>query len=185
MYQRFVVCVFGLLFLISGFSTSLARADGLSRQIAALLRSPQLRGAQVGICLAEMGPTGIEPIYEHNADMPLMPGSNGKLLTTSTAFAKLGAKAVIKTRLYRMGNNLVIVGGGDPALGDPVLCQRVGWKVTQVFHDWAAQLKRLGISSAHNIYIDDSIFNHHFFNQKWPTPSSQRLDWYEAEVGGA
>ncbi len=184
MYQRFIVCVFGIMFLVGGFSTSLARAESLSRQIAVLLHSSQLRGAQVGICLAEMGPAGIEPIYEHNADLPLMPGSNGKLLTTSTAFAKLGAKAVIKTRLYRVGNNLVIVGGGDPALGDPVLCQRVGWKVTQVFHDWATQLKKLGISRVHNIYIDDSIFNHHFFNQQWPTPSSQRLDWYEAEVGG-
>jgi len=184
MYRRSIALVVGFLFIVVGLSGQGLRANTLSRQIAVLLGSPQLRGSQVGICLAEMGPTGIEPIYEHNADLPLMPGSNGKLLTTSTAFAKLGARAVIKTRLYRVGHSLVIVGGGDPALGDPVLCQRAGWKVTQVFHDWAAQLKKLGISSVHNIYIDDSIFNHHLFNNKWPTPASQRLDWYEAEVGG-
>lgn len=184
MYHRFIVFISGVVFLLGGWQVQSVKADTLSGQIAALLESPQLRGAQVGICLAEMGRTGIEPIYEHNADLPLMPGSNGKLLTTSAAFAKLGPKATLKTRLYRVGNNVVIVGGGDPALGDPVLCQRAGWKVTQVFRDWAAQLKKIGVNSVHNIYIDDSIFNHHFFNQKWPTPASQRLYWYEAEVGG-
>jgi D-alanyl-D-alanine carboxypeptidase/D-alanyl-D-alanine-endopeptidase (penicillin-binding protein 4) len=184
MYRKVVSTA---LWMVSFFSLAVvqsAAAGSLSRQIGALLTSPQLRGAQVGICLAEMGTHGLKPIYELNADVPLMPGSNGKLLTTSAAFAKLGPDAVIKTRLYKVGDNLVILGGGDPAFGDPVLCQRAGWKVTQVFHDWANQLKKIGVTSVDHIYIDDSIFNHHFFNPKWPTPASQRLDWYEAEVGG-
>jgi D-alanyl-D-alanine carboxypeptidase/D-alanyl-D-alanine-endopeptidase (penicillin-binding protein 4) len=184
MYRSLVISALCVVLLVGAVAVRPASARSLSQQIGSLLLSPQLRGAQVGICLAEMGDHGIKPIYELNADVPLMPGSNGKLLTTSAAFARLGASAVIKTRLYKVGNNLVIVGGGDPAFGDPVLCQRAGWKVTQVFHDWANQLKKDGVTQINHIYIDDSIFNHHFFNPKWPTPASQRLDWYEAEVGG-
>ncbi len=182
-HKRLVLgCLFFL--VLANSCVGVAFADSLAGQIGVLLQSPQLRGSQVGICLARMGRHGISPVYEFHPDLPLMPGSNGKLLTTSAAFARLGAKAVLQTRLFRIGRNLLILGGGDPALGDPVLCQRAGWKVTQVFSKWASAIKKLGITHVKNIYIDDSIFNHHFFNPKWPTPSSQRLDWYEAEVGG-
>ncbi len=163
---------------------SIAGAQSLAARMAALLASGQLRGAQVGINMVELGPRGPAPVYSYHPDLPLMPGSNGKLLTTAAAFDRLGPRAVIKTRLYSVGNDLVIVGGGDPALGDPVLCQRAGWKVTTVFDQWAARLVALGRTQFNDLIVDDDIFNHHFVNYKWPRNGGQRLDWYEAHVGG-
>jgi D-alanyl-D-alanine carboxypeptidase/D-alanyl-D-alanine-endopeptidase (penicillin-binding protein 4) len=158
-------------------------AQTLAGRIAGLLQNPQLRGGQVAINLAELHNGRAVPVYSYNPDLPLMPGSCGKLLTTSDAFDHLGSHGTIQTRLYRVGNNLVIVGGGDPALGDPVLCQQVHWKVTTAFDNWAQHLKAMGDHAFHNIYVDDYIFNHHFHNPLWPG-GGQRLDWYEAPVGG-
>ena len=160
-----------------------ATARSLAGQIAGLLASPQLRGASVGINIVELTKRGPSPIYSFHPRLALMPGSNGKLLTTSAIFDRLGSRAMIQTRLYQVGDNLVIVGGGDPALGDPVLCQRAGWKVTTPFDNWATHLKALRDTHFHDIVVDDSIFNQHFRNPKWPG-DGQRLDWYEAPVGG-
>ncbi len=166
--------------LLIGPATAGARS--LAGEISGLLASPQLRGAHVGINIVELTRTGPSPVFSFHVRTPLMPGSNGKLLTTCAIFDRLGSHAMIQTRLYQVGHNLVVVGGGDPALGDPVLCRRAGWKVTSVFDNWAARLKALGDTRFHDIIVDDSIFNQHFRNLKWP--GGQRMDWYEAPVGG-
>ncbi len=163
-------------------SADIARAGSLAGEISGLLASGQLRGARVGINIVELTRTGPSPVFSYHARTPLMPGSNGKLLTMSAIYDRLGPHASIKTRLYQVGDNLVIVGGGDPALGDPVLCRRAGWKVTTVFDNWAAHLKAIHDTAFHNIIVDDSIFNQHYRNPLWPP--GQRLDWYEAPVGG-
>lgn len=170
------------LFLLMAMPAQLV-AQTLAGRISGLLLNPQLRGGQVAISLVELRNGPAIPVYSYNPDLPLMPGSCGKLLTTSDAFDRIGARGTIQTRLYRAGNNLVIVGGGDPALGDPVLCGQVGWKVTTAFDNWAVHLKAIGDNAFHNIYVDDYIFNHHFHNPLWPG-GGQRLDWYEAPVGG-
>ena len=168
--------------LLSAFP-AWAGAQTLAGRIAGLLLNPQLRGAKVAINLAELKNGRALGVYSYNPDLPLMPGSCGKLLTTSDAFDHLGPHGTLQTRLYRLRNSLVVVGGGDPALGDPVLCQQVGWKVTTAFDNWAKHLKAIGATAFHNIYVDDDIFNHHFRNPLWPG-DGQRLDWYEAPVGG-
>ncbi|HTV48293.1 MAG TPA: D-alanyl-D-alanine carboxypeptidase/D-alanyl-D-alanine-endopeptidase [Phycisphaerae bacterium] len=159
-----------------------ARAQTLSDRIAALLSSKQLAGAQVAIDMRELVPTGSQEVYSLHPDLPLMPGSNAKVLTTAAAFDRFGADYDLPTRLYIVGNDLVVVGGGDPALGDPVLSQYVGWKPTTPFEIWAGILKKKGLTHFDNLYIDDSIFDHQFTNPLWP--SGQSSDWYEAPVGG-
>jgi D-alanyl-D-alanine carboxypeptidase/D-alanyl-D-alanine-endopeptidase (penicillin-binding protein 4) len=187
MYRSKLARQIGFALLVALFTLSVwpavAHAETLAGRIAGLLQNPQLRGGQVAINLAELRHGRAVPVYSYNPDLPLMPGSCGKLLTTSDAFDHLGPHGTLQTRLYRVGNNLVIVGGGDPALGDPVLCQQVGWKVTTAFDNWAKHLKAMGDNTFHNIYVDDYIFNHHFLNPLWPG-GGQRLDWYEAPVGG-
>ncbi len=159
-------------------------AATLADRISYLLRSDpaQLNGSQISISIVKVSPGMALPIYGYHPNLPLMPGSNGKLLTTSAAFAKLGPKGVLHTYLYRVGDDLVIVGGGDPALGDPVLCRQVGWTVTTAFDNWAAYLKKIGQTHFHDVIVDDHIFNQHFFNHQWPR--GQSLDWYEAQVCG-
>jgi len=173
----FIALVFSLACL-----NSPARAQALSDRIAALLGSKQLAGAQVAIDMRELLPSGSQEVYSFNPDLPLMPGSNAKVLTTAAAFDRFGADYAIATRLYQVGNALVVVGGGDPALGDPVLCQSVGWKSTTPFDIWASVLKKKGLTHFNNLYIDDSIFDHQFTNPLWPPDQSS--EWYEAPVGG-
>ncbi len=165
-------------------SARTAAAASLADRIGYLLRSDpaQLNGAQISISIVQIAHGTATPIYGYHPNLPLMPGSNGKLLTTSAAFAKLGPDGVLHTYLYRVGDDLVMMGGGDPALGDPVLCRRVGWTVTTAFDNWAAYLKRTGQTNFHDVVVDDHIFNQNFFNRQWP--KGQSLDWYEAQVCG-
>jgi serine-type D-Ala-D-Ala carboxypeptidase/endopeptidase (penicillin-binding protein 4) len=57
---------------------------------------------------------GQGPIARVNASAPLDPASNLKLLTTAAALDVIGADARYTTKAYVHGNDLVIVGGGDP-----------------------------------------------------------------------
>jgi D-alanyl-D-alanine carboxypeptidase/D-alanyl-D-alanine-endopeptidase (penicillin-binding protein 4) len=66
-------------------------------------------------CVAVDGPAG--PLARIGAGTALAPASTLKLLTTTTAIARLGAGHRFTTRAYTDPNgNLVVVGGGDPLL---------------------------------------------------------------------
>ena len=83
-----------------------------------------VKGASVGVSVVEVKPGGAAvELYAHNANLPLGPASNCKLLTTAAAFEKYGPKATFKTILYKAGDDLLLVGGGDPGLGDAKLCR--------------------------------------------------------------
>ncbi len=169
--------VLGMVFLMSA-----ARAGSLAANISAILGDPSVKNAAVSINIVEITPQGPVNIYAHNPTLALAPASNVKLLTTAAAFEKYGPKASFRTYLYRVGNDLVIVGSGDPALGDSKLCADAGWKVTTVFEQWAGQLQKAGIKSFGDLIIDDSIFDQEFIHPIWP--KDQNLRWYEAPVGG-
>ena len=79
-------------------------------------------------------------------------------------------------------NDLVLIGAGDPSFGDSEYLRRVGWKVTTVYENWAAQLKKTGITRIRNVIVDDSVFDEDFLHPNWP--SNQIDHWYVAEVGG-
>ena len=122
-------------------------------------------------------------IYERNADTPLIPASNMKLMVMSAAIDRLGSDYQFTTSLSIRGKDLVVVGGGDPSFGDEKLCQQNGQAVTAVFHEWAAKLKAAGVKQVSgNIVIDDSIFDRQFVHPNWP--SDQFQAWYEAPIGG-
>ncbi|MEM9079867.1 MAG: D-alanyl-D-alanine carboxypeptidase/D-alanyl-D-alanine-endopeptidase [Verrucomicrobiota bacterium] len=56
------------------------------------------------------------PTLEHNPHKALIPASVQKALTTATALHLLGPDFTFQTRLYQSGQNLIILGGGDPLL---------------------------------------------------------------------
>lgn len=76
--------------------------------------------------LALVAPNG-ELVYGRDADRPLIPASTQKLVTAATTIEKLGPDFRLKTRLLATGpvkdgvlhGDLVLVGSGDPTLGDP------------------------------------------------------------------
>ena len=183
--KRFVsvplrVCLF--LFILT-VATAPVLAD-LNQDIESLLRDKTLAKAAVGIQITELGATlqASRIIFEHKSDLPLIPASNLKLLTTSAALDRLGPDFKFRTQLVYHDGYLILIGGGDPAFGDAELLTRVGWDVTTVFANWAKQLKQRNLGPIKAVLVDDSIFDEQMFHPNWP--AEQRLKDYEAEVSG-
>ena len=60
----------------------------------------------------------------------MVPASNQKVLTSGVALLVLGKDYQFRTEFRLSGDRLVIVGGGDPAFGDPVLLEKSKAKLT-------------------------------------------------------
>ena len=122
-------------------------------------------------------------LYEYEPQRGLVPASNMKLATTAAALDLLGPAFQFETVLARRGNDLVIIGAGDPTTGDPVLAERDKVKPEQFLLDWAAALRRRGLTHvAGDLLVDDTIFDRREIHPNWP--KEQLLRWYEAPVAG-
>ncbi len=157
-----------------------ARADSLDARLNTLLGAALVKNASVSLDVIEITAKGPVRLFGHNAEMPLGPASNTKLLTTAATFEKYGPDASFKTTLYLSGEDLVLVGGGDPALGDATLSPEE--RLTAPFVAFAQQLKKANITHYRNLVLDDRVFDQQWVHPRWPT--DQRLNWYEAGVDG-
>lgn len=136
-------------------------------------------GAQVGVLIHTLDGT---PILEHNADLPLKPASVMKLFTTTAALQRFGPSFTLDTSIYLAGQELWVLGGGDPGLGDPRLAQRATQPVTAIFERWADLLKQRGAAELTNIVLDDYVFDDELCHPTWDRDQYQ--SWYQAPVGG-
>jgi D-alanyl-D-alanine carboxypeptidase/D-alanyl-D-alanine-endopeptidase (penicillin-binding protein 4) len=159
---------------------SSARAASLDDRLHAPLASDLVKGASISLDVVEITPRGPVDLFSHNPSTPLGPASNCKLLTTAAAFEKYGPKASFKTTLYQAGDDLVLIGGGDPALGDAKLSPEQ--RLTAPFVTFAEQLKKAGVTHYKNLIVDDRVFDSQWVHPNWPT--DQRLEWYEAGIAG-
>lgn len=135
------------------------------------------------------------------ADRSMVPASNLKVVTTGAALHELGPDFQFETRVIRVGNDYVLLGDGDPALGDPAFFDLLrfrdrngerreldeeallGFWVDAIVRD---HRKQTGGESAPlspiNLVIDDSIFESKGWHDGWNP--NDRLKRYAAEVGG-
>jgi D-alanyl-D-alanine carboxypeptidase/D-alanyl-D-alanine-endopeptidase (penicillin-binding protein 4) len=162
-------------------AASAVHAQSLSAKINAILANDQLKNASVSVTIAEMTNRGLVEHFTHQPDLALAPASNTKLLTTACAFEKYGAKAAFKTTLYKAGEDLLLVGGGDPALGDAKLADNPD-KPAAIFEAMGNELIKAGILKFRDLIIDDRVFDYQFTHPAWP--EDQKLSEYEAPVGG-
>lgn len=145
-----------------------------------LLIDPASKKAQFGGCVIEL-PSG-RVIYERDSTTPLMPASNMKLMVIAAAIDQLGKGYQFTTRLAVQGKDVVIIGGGDPVLGDDRIAEERGQSITAVFHAWADKLLAAGVKRIPgDVVIDDSLFDQQFVHPNWP--ADQYETWYEAPVG--
>jgi D-alanyl-D-alanine carboxypeptidase/D-alanyl-D-alanine-endopeptidase (penicillin-binding protein 4) len=155
-----------------------ARAeDGRGAQaLAALLANRALRGAHVGVEVSDLE-TGTR-LVARDADLPLVPASNQKLIVASAALARWGPAHHFETPLHTEGTldpsgvlegTLWVVGRGDPSLVSEVL-----WRM-------AEEVRLRGISEIRGgIAVDVSYFDGERFHPDWG-PISGRA--YQAPVG--
>ena len=95
-------------------------------------------------------------LYQHEADEPLNPASNMKLVTIAAALRRLGPDFTFKTDFYTTTSsngalqNLWSKGHGDPLL------------ITEELPRLVASFRAAGIRSIRGaVYVDDSFFDHH------------------------
>lgn len=162
-------------------SASTAEADGgaarLARELDQLLAPHK---ATIGLVVQRLEDGQV--VYARNADTPLKPASVLKLFTTAAALERFGPDFAFETRVYLQDDDLLIVGGGDPGLGDERLATRHGLPHLAELGEWAAALRARGVQAIDKVAIDDSIFDQQHRHPDWPDDQADR--WYQAPVGG-
>ncbi len=155
----------------------------LRGELAAIAEHAGVGRMRVGVRVVRLGGAG-ELVYEQRPNEPFKPASNEKLLTSAAALNLLPDSFTYRTVLAVRGDDLVIVGAGDPSIGDPRLAKEAREPVTAVFHRWAEKLQAAGITSvAGNLIFDDHIFEQEHVHPSWRGQFNLET-WYAAPVGG-
>jgi len=155
-------------------------AAGAVRERLTKLLSKLPKKAQLGLMVADAA-TG-QTWFARDADTPLKPASVQKLFITAAALERFGPGFEYQTRVYTQGDELWVVGAGDPAIGDQRIAERHKLSRDHVFDEWAAALKARGVTSLSRIVLDDGVFDRQTRHPDWPDDQADR--WYQAPVGG-
>jgi len=156
----------------------------LASRLDRFVRDPKWSRLQVGVRVETLGEDP-EVVYDYRGREPMTPASNQKLVTTAAALCLLPRDFTYRTILARRGDDLVIIGAGDPSIGDPRLAEQAGTTITSLFHAWADVLKAHGITTvAGDLIYDDFIFDHQFLHPSWVRQQKNLAAWYTAPVGG-
>ena len=86
-------------------------------------------------------------LYEYNGHKLFTPASTLKLITATTALAKLGTDYKFKTYFFKDGDDIYIKGTGDPLL------------LSKDVELAAREIKWYGIDSLRHIFVDESYFD--------------------------
>ncbi|MFG0327411.1 MAG: D-alanyl-D-alanine carboxypeptidase/D-alanyl-D-alanine-endopeptidase [Phycisphaerales bacterium JB037] len=151
-------------------------------EIDRLIRNARIGDATVTVHAIDLR-TGA-PIVAVDPGTPMIPASNMKLLSTGAALVVLGPDFVFRTRLETDGERLILVGDGDPALGDPRMLESTA--ATFSVDDILDALARAAADQASEPYtelvIDDRVFDRQTVHPGWPRDQLDRH--YAAPVAG-
>ncbi len=121
-------------------------------------------------------------IYGRNANQSMTPASNMKLVTTAAALHYLGPDYVYQTTIAVRGNTLVIIGSGDPLLGDRITDTKNGRKPDWILEDIAEILIQNDVNNIKDIIVDTAVFDDELVHPNWPASELNR--WYACETSG-
>ncbi|MDF5732262.1 MAG: D-alanyl-D-alanine carboxypeptidase/D-alanyl-D-alanine-endopeptidase [Rhizonema sp. PD38] len=121
--------------------------------INTITNRPQFNRMRWGISVQPL--LSPQNIYSLDAQKYFTPASNAKLLTTAAALQQLGANFRFRTSVYLSGNDLHVVGRGDPSLSDLQLIAL------------AKQLSQKGIRQINQLIVDDSYIRGEIVNPSW------------------
>lgn len=182
-YRRLMLFASLLFLAIPG--GCVARTGGTARELTKRLDEILGRlshtGAIYGARVAD--PESGAVLYDRNSDAPLIPASNMKILTAAAGLDLFGADHTFKTYLALDGDDLWIIGTGDPGIGDPRLARERGENPLEVFDAWADELARREITHlGGGVYYYDGRLDDQRLHPSWS--SDDVLQWYGAPVGG-
>ena len=139
----------------------------LAEEFSAALRSSE---ATDDMCMS-LYRNGV-PIFEHQANTPLLPASLAKLATVTAALSELGADATFTTQVVAdasalaavsdgvLRGDLYLIGGGDPVLATPGYINRIAnarpyTDVTQLADSVMEALDALGVDTIDGAVVGD------------------------------
>ena len=139
--------------------------SGQQKALESLLADSAMAGASVSICFINTVDNRI--IFEYNSSHSLVPASILKLITSSAAIELLGPDYSFKTRAGYTGTinkrtgalsgDIIIMGGGDPALGSPYFSRQYG----DVAGEIVSSVINTGIKKVDGrIFADDSRYDY-------------------------
>jgi D-alanyl-D-alanine carboxypeptidase/D-alanyl-D-alanine-endopeptidase (penicillin-binding protein 4) len=168
-------------------------AGDLAGDVGGLVRTAGLGKAEVTVSVRDVA-SG-QGLVAIDADRPMLPASNMKLLTTAAALDLLGADFRFSTRLLldEEARRLVVLGDGDPGFGDPELLASTvhrrpdgsaaeGLDVEDLLSIWATAVADAGVRRIDEIVVDDRIFDRERVHPRWPEDQLNRH--YCAAVSG-
>jgi len=147
---------------------ALPALSALVHDLDEILAAPALERGYWGVLVRSL-PTG-EVLYARNARKLMMPASNMKIVTLAAAAERLGWDYTYETKIIADGpinsgtldGDLVVLGSGDPSLG------LVDGVPTNVFDDWAEQLKAHGIRTIRGRIVgNDDLFDDEMLGFGW------------------
>ncbi len=136
--------------------------------------TPELKNASIGISVMEAGSGNI--ILETTPQLSLVPASLLKIITSAAALEILGPQYHFETRIDYSGEinaetgtlngDLVIVGGGDPALGSMYFKDH--YLKNHFLSQWVKAIQGKGIKKINgNIIADASIYEQQMIPNTW------------------
>jgi len=121
-------------------------------------------------------------VYDHDARELMIPASNMKIVVSAAALKYLGPDYEYRTKVGLCDDTLVVIGSGDPLLGDEKTDTKYGRERGWLFKDIAHVLKLKGVESLEDIIIDSSVFDNQRVHPSWPAKDLNK--WYACEVSG-
>lgn len=168
-----------LAFVISICLISSVKAD-LARRIDSIINQPSQRKVRFSIHIVKADSD--RTVYGHNATEPLIPASNMKIITSAAALKFLGPNYTYKTTVGLCEQTLVIIGSGDPLLGDKDTDDKYNRKEGWLFQNIADALKKKGITNIKDIIVDSGIFDDQRVHPGWPDKELNKP--YACEISG-
>lgn len=152
--------------------TKMVVTQGQGKSFDIFLADSSMSNASVSLCIIN-SETG-ERIMEHNSQRSLTPASILKLVTTAAALEILGPEYTFRTQIGytgslnklngRLSGNLVIRGGGDPALGSDYFTEHY----KNFINNWISEIIKSGIKEIKGrIICDDSRYDYQPVPGKW------------------
>ncbi len=165
--------------LVNGAWAS-SHAGDLEARVESLIRNASLGSTEVGVSIRDLD-TGRQIVSIDEID-PMIPASNMKLFTSGAALHILGEDFHFQTSLILDRDTLWVVGGGDPALGDPVLLEEMEWTIDTLLDRMVQRVRDSGVRELETLIIDDRIFDRNHVHPDWPRDQLDKR--YCAEVAG-
>ena len=147
-------------------------AASLQSEAESAIRRQGIELGDVGV--AVLDPTTGQLLVDINGTTPRIPASNMKLFTSGTAARLLGADFRYRTRLLGVGDDLVVVGSGDPAFGDSDLLDDMvdadgrPLDVESFIDLWVDAIEASGRMHIEELIVDDRIFDREYVPDSWP-----------------